>query len=53
MDNINLEFDDSALSEIARKAAVRKAGARGLRAILENLLLDLMFETQELLVLIK
>ncbi|GAT77031.1 ATP-dependent protease ATP-binding subunit ClpX [Ehrlichia ruminantium] len=45
MDNINLEFDDSALSEIARKAAVRKAGARGLRAILENLLLDLMFET--------
>ncbi|AHX04493.1 ATP-dependent Clp protease ATP-binding subunit ClpX [Ehrlichia japonica] len=45
MDNINLQFDDSALSVIAKKAAVRKTGARGLRAILEALLLDLMFES--------
>ena len=44
MDNISLQFDDSALSVIAKKAAVRKTGARGLRAILEGLLLDLMFD---------
>ncbi len=42
---INLRFTDSALSAIAREALKRKSGARGLRAILERSLLDIMFET--------
>ncbi|HOA91882.1 MAG TPA: ATP-dependent Clp protease ATP-binding subunit ClpX [Bacillota bacterium] len=44
MDNVKLTFDDEALTAIARKAIERKTGARGLRAILEELMLDLMFE---------
>ena len=42
---INLRFTDSALSAISREALKRKSGARGLRAILERSLLDIMFET--------
>lgn len=39
-----LEFREQALTAIARKALVRKAGARGLRSILEEVLLDIMYE---------
>ncbi|KJV69607.1 ATP-dependent Clp protease ATP-binding subunit ClpX [Candidatus Neoehrlichia procyonis] len=45
MDNIELMFSDEALFSIAKKAVDRKTGARGLRAIMENLLLDLMFDS--------
>lgn len=44
MDNMQLEFDSKALKAIAQKAIKRKTGARGLRTILEDLLLDLMYE---------
>ena len=44
MDKIKLEFTDDALEAIAREAIELKTGARALRAILENLLLDLMYE---------
>ena len=44
MENANLEFKDDALISIAKKALVRKIGARGLRAILESILLDTMYE---------
>lgn len=44
LDNCQLEFTDDALRAIARQALVRKTGARGLRAIMETLLLDSMFE---------
>lgn len=44
MENIQLEFRDEALRLIAKKALERKIGARGLRAILENILLDTMYE---------
>jgi ATP-dependent Clp protease ATP-binding subunit ClpX len=43
-DNVRLKFTDSALSAIARKAIHRKAGARGLRSILEEIMLDVMYE---------
>ena len=41
---VDLTFTDGALKVIARKAISKKTGARGLRAILEKLLLDAMFE---------
>ena len=44
MDGVELEFDDAALKAIAAKAIARKSGARGLRAIIEDALLDTMFE---------
>lgn len=44
MDGIQLEFTQEALKEIARLAVKRKTGARGLRAIVEKLLLDTMFD---------
>jgi len=44
MDEVSLEFEKEALEDIARLAMERKTGARGLRAIMENLLLDAMFE---------
>ncbi|MBN9543760.1 MAG: ATP-dependent Clp protease ATP-binding subunit ClpX [Alphaproteobacteria bacterium] len=44
MDNVELKFEEEALKAISQKAIVRKTGARGLRAIMEDLLLDLMFE---------
>ncbi|WP_267524980.1 ATP-dependent Clp protease ATP-binding subunit ClpX [Campylobacter sp. MG1] len=43
-DGVKLEFDKDALLAIAKKALDRKTGARGLRGILEQLLLDLMFD---------
>ncbi|MGH9483395.1 MAG: ATP-dependent Clp protease ATP-binding subunit ClpX, partial [Terriglobales bacterium] len=42
-ENVKLRFDDSALEEIASEALARKVGARGLRMILEELMLDLMY----------
>lgn len=44
MDDIELEFTDDALREIASRAIERNTGARGLRSILEETLTDLMFE---------
>lgn len=44
MDNIELEFKDEALEEIARLAIQRNVGARGLRAIVEEVMLDIMYE---------
>ncbi|MBQ2751370.1 MAG: ATP-dependent protease ATP-binding subunit ClpX, partial [Oscillospiraceae bacterium] len=44
MDNIELEFEDEAYHEIAKLAAQRKTGARGLRGIIEDLLAKMMFE---------
>ncbi len=44
MEGVELEIRPAALSAIARKAIKRKTGARGLRSILENVLLDTMFE---------
>ncbi len=43
-DDIDLEFDDDALREIAKKAIEAKTGARGLRSIVEDTLRDIMFE---------
>ncbi|MFH1982516.1 MAG: ATP-dependent Clp protease ATP-binding subunit ClpX [Pseudomonadota bacterium] len=43
MENVNLRFTDSALAAIAREAVKRKAGARGLRAIMESSMLDIMY----------
>lgn len=42
-DDIELEVEPAALSEIAKKALLQKTGARGLRSILENILMDTMF----------
>ncbi len=44
MENAGLKFDEKALKAVARKAIKRKTGARGLRAILETLLLDVMYD---------
>ena len=44
MENVGLTFSDDALKAIARKAIARKTGARGLRSILEGILLDIMYE---------
>jgi ATP-dependent Clp protease ATP-binding subunit ClpX len=44
LDNVELEFEENALKEIAKQAIERKTGARGLRAIVENILLDVMFD---------
>ncbi len=44
MENVNLTFTDDALNAVAKKAITRKTGARGLRSILEGILLETMFE---------
>jgi len=44
METVHLKFTDGALTAIAREALKRKSGARGLRAILENTMLDVMYE---------
>ena len=43
MDEVDLKFEEDALREIAKKAIERKTGARGLRSILEDIMLDIMF----------
>ena len=45
---VDLEFREQALKAIAKKALARKTGARGLRSILENTLLDTMFDLPSL-----
>jgi ATP-dependent Clp protease ATP-binding subunit ClpX len=44
MENVTLTFTDDALLGVAKKAIIRKTGARGLRSILEAILLDTMYE---------
>lgn len=44
MDNVTLEFEKDALLELASLAIIRKTGARGLRSILEDIMLDIMFD---------
>lgn len=44
MDGVELEFEDEALKLISQEALNRKTGARGLRAILENIMLDVMYD---------
>jgi ATP-dependent Clp protease ATP-binding subunit ClpX len=44
LDKVDLIFEEDAIKEIAKKAIERKTGARGLRAITENILIDVMFE---------
>lgn len=44
MDNVNLEFEPDALAAIASEAIKRSTGARGLRAIIESIMLDVMFD---------
>jgi ATP-dependent Clp protease ATP-binding subunit ClpX len=44
MEGVELEFTEGALTAVAEEALKRKSGARGLRAILENIMLDIMYE---------
>ena len=44
MDNVHLQFTDDALRAISKRAIVRKTGARGLRSILEDILLNTMYD---------
>ncbi len=44
LENIPLEFSDKALAKVAKLAAERKTGARGLRSIMESLMLDILYE---------
>jgi ATP-dependent Clp protease ATP-binding subunit ClpX len=48
MENVALTFSDDALAAVARRAIQRKTGARGLRSIMEGILLDTMFELPNL-----
>jgi len=47
MEGVKLEFNDEALVAIAKKAIERKTGARGLRSIMENMLMDTMYEVPD------
>jgi ATP-dependent Clp protease ATP-binding subunit ClpX len=44
LERVQLRFTEGALRAIARKAMERKSGARGLRSIMENIMLDVMYE---------
>ncbi len=48
MENVEIEFRDDALYAVAEKATERKTGARGLRTILENILLDTMYDLPQM-----
>ncbi|MSN95677.1 ATP-dependent Clp protease ATP-binding subunit ClpX [Campylobacter sp. FMV-PI01] len=48
IDGVNLKFDNEALLEVAKLAIKRKTGARGLRSIMESIMLDVMFDLPEL-----
>ncbi|MBW2570613.1 MAG: ATP-dependent Clp protease ATP-binding subunit ClpX, partial [Deltaproteobacteria bacterium] len=48
IEGVNLRFTDSAIAAIAKESSKRKSGARGLRSILENCMLDIMFEIPSL-----
>ena len=47
MDNVQLAFEDGALREVARQALARETGARGLRSIMERILLPIMYSVPE------
>jgi len=47
-ENVELDFKDDAIAEIAKKAISKKTGARGLRSILENILLKTMFDLPDM-----
>ena len=44
LDEVDLQFDDGALAAIARRAIQKKTGARALRSIIEELMLDIMYQ---------
>ncbi|OJV66383.1 MAG: ATP-dependent protease ATP-binding subunit ClpX [Clostridiales bacterium 38-18] len=44
LDSVELEFEDDALTEVAKMAIERKTGARGLRSILESIMMEIMYE---------
>ena len=48
MDGVNLVVTEDALREVAKKAIERKTGARGLRAIMEDVMLDIMYDIPSL-----
>lgn len=48
LDGVKLTFTDEALKTIAKKSFERKTGARGLRAIMEQTVLDVMYETLQM-----
>ena len=48
LDGVDLTFEQEALEEIAKKAIARKTGARGLRSILEDILLDIMYQLPDI-----
>lgn len=48
LDDVELKFEDDALIAIAEEAIERKTGARGLRSIIENIMLDVMYELPSL-----
>lgn len=48
LEGVKLEFEEKALDEIVKMAMKRKTGARALRSIVENILLDIMFELPEM-----
>lgn len=48
IDGVELKFEDKALVEVAKLAIKRKTGARGLRSIMEEIMIDIMYELPEL-----
>ena len=44
IDDVELEIDDDAVREVAKKALERKTGARGLRSIMEDIMMDIMYD---------
>ena len=44
LDNVKLSFEDDAIAAVAKRSVERKTGARGLRAIMESIMMDAMFE---------
>ena len=48
MDNIDLEFTDDAIKEIAMVASKEKTGARSLRSVIEGLMLDIMYDLPDM-----
>ena len=48
LDGVELTFEDDAISAIAEKAMIRKTGARGLRSIVENVMMEIMFDIPSL-----
>ena len=48
IDEVELKFEDNALIEVAKLAIKRKTGARGLRSIMEEIMIDIMYELPEL-----